>query len=374
LAEIVLKVLDEFGIAEKLYCITSDNAGNNLTMAKELDRLLGERGIEWDHEKHHIPCLSHVINIAVQKFLKAIKSDCLDPNGNTGQGIKFSDVIANIRTIAKSIKTPQNSVKFQKICESYSMKSLTILLDCPTCWNSTHRMLERTIFLRKAIHRYVEDDEKLHDFKLSDKQWELMELLCAFLWPFKNCTDCLQGTLKPEVDRVFWAYNRMFDEIDDFKDTLVRREVRGKPWVKELEKALGEMETSLRKYYSKTAKPGVYVDSMILHPRTKLAKFKGKEWSVGDDLVYRRQCKERYEEGYTKLDCSSDFPSPTSRKRKADEMEDEDEYDKYIGEDFDPVAVDEFEQYITSPRVQIKSALEWWKANQHQYPHLARMA
>jgi hypothetical protein len=36
LANIVLSVLDEFDIAEKLFCITSDNAGNNGTLVRGL--------------------------------------------------------------------------------------------------------------------------------------------------------------------------------------------------------------------------------------------------------------------------------------------------------------------------------------------------
>ena len=75
-------------------------------------------------------------------------------------------------------------------------------------------MMERVIYLRKAVDRYVLDNTG--DLTIiTKKEWELVELLCAFLWPFKHCTDALEATRKPEVDRVFWAYNRMFNEIDE---------------------------------------------------------------------------------------------------------------------------------------------------------------
>jgi len=76
MAEIVYELLDEYDIKEKLFCITTDNASNNLTMVKELSRkLLMHDGISWDYETRHIPCLPHIINLVVQRFLKTLVKD-----------------------------------------------------------------------------------------------------------------------------------------------------------------------------------------------------------------------------------------------------------------------------------------------------------
>ena len=46
-------------------------------------RLKDEQGIDWDSYEHHVACLNHVINLAVDDFMKAIKGytmeieDCL---------------------------------------------------------------------------------------------------------------------------------------------------------------------------------------------------------------------------------------------------------------------------------------------------------
>lgn len=40
---------------------------------KELARKLARDGMEWNHEMHHIACLNHVINLAVEAFLRSIK-------------------------------------------------------------------------------------------------------------------------------------------------------------------------------------------------------------------------------------------------------------------------------------------------------------
>lgn len=74
LAEKVFEMLDEYDICDKLFCITTDGAGNNNTMSKELSRLLKEeKDIDWNHEEMHLHCMNHIINLAVQKFLKSIK-------------------------------------------------------------------------------------------------------------------------------------------------------------------------------------------------------------------------------------------------------------------------------------------------------------
>ena len=107
MAEILVKVLEEYDITHKLSYITSDNASNNISMVKELERLLKEHDIEWDHTKYHIPCITHVINIAVQKFLASIKSDCIRDSTNyaaSTQGLTFSEIVAKVHTITKTVR------------------------------------------------------------------------------------------------------------------------------------------------------------------------------------------------------------------------------------------------------------------------------
>ena len=42
-------------------------------MMRELERKLQSDGLDWDHEIHHIACLNHVINLAIEAFFKSIK-------------------------------------------------------------------------------------------------------------------------------------------------------------------------------------------------------------------------------------------------------------------------------------------------------------
>lgn len=81
LAAEIFETLDAYSIAEKLFCITTDNAANNIKAMKKLSILLREnKGYQWDWEENHVSCLNHVINIGVDAFLKKIKGLSSKPN------------------------------------------------------------------------------------------------------------------------------------------------------------------------------------------------------------------------------------------------------------------------------------------------------
>jgi hypothetical protein len=74
LADEVFDTLQKYNIAQKLFCITTDNASNNGTMMHCLsERLKEEENYDWDPDQHHISCLNHIINLAVDDFIKNVK-------------------------------------------------------------------------------------------------------------------------------------------------------------------------------------------------------------------------------------------------------------------------------------------------------------
>jgi hypothetical protein len=109
LAQVLFEILEEFNIIEKLFCITTDAASNNTVMTKKLSRLFAERGMDWDYKRMHINCLDHIINLAVQDFLKHIKvvknEDEEDEEGDVmiidGEEGSFAATMSKIRGIAK---------------------------------------------------------------------------------------------------------------------------------------------------------------------------------------------------------------------------------------------------------------------------------
>ena len=201
LAPVILKVLNDFGIENKLYCVTTDSASNNGTMCKAMSRLLLAKGIYWDYKQRHIPCMTHIIHNNAKAFMKAIKASAADNDGprndpNDGQhqpdlneitldGIIFSDLLATCRSLSKKIRTEYGWEEFTNICKAINIKPLKIVLDTATRWGSTHRMLERILYLRKAVNLFAANRDDCANLIIDDAQWNSLELVCGFLWPFR---------------------------------------------------------------------------------------------------------------------------------------------------------------------------------------------
>ncbi|EUC59400.1 hypothetical protein RSOL_313270, partial [Rhizoctonia solani AG-3 Rhs1AP] len=67
-----MDVLIESGIAEKIVCITLDNASNNNKLMEELGKEFEARGWPFDVNENRIRCFPHVMNLAVQAVLKVL--------------------------------------------------------------------------------------------------------------------------------------------------------------------------------------------------------------------------------------------------------------------------------------------------------------
>jgi hypothetical protein len=97
---------------------------------------------------------------------------------------------------------------------------MTIPLDISVQWNSTFRMLLQAIYLRRPIHRYV-DDFGATSTRLIDSEWEQAEILLMFLLPLRRCTTRFEcNRASAEIDYIFFAYNAMYNHIDNVKDKL----------------------------------------------------------------------------------------------------------------------------------------------------------
>ncbi len=70
---IVVNILKKYKLKNRLLAIIIDNASNNEKMRKKKKNILKEIDIEWDHEKNHVFCIAHVIQLAVNEFLESMK-------------------------------------------------------------------------------------------------------------------------------------------------------------------------------------------------------------------------------------------------------------------------------------------------------------
>jgi len=67
------EVLDRFDLTDgRLLGITTDNASSNYSMTRKLETTLQASGIEWPALRNHIPCMAHVIQLALGAFMSSL--------------------------------------------------------------------------------------------------------------------------------------------------------------------------------------------------------------------------------------------------------------------------------------------------------------
>ena len=144
-------------------------------------------------------------------------------------GLDFNATLTKIRELAKGIrKSTLRWELFQDACKDVGLNPSTIPLDIKVRWNSMLRMLETTVYLRKAVSRFLfnlanGDDSNdlstinfLERCQMTEQEWELAEVLFVFLIPFKRVTVRFESNKQtPEIDYMFFAYDRMFNHIED---------------------------------------------------------------------------------------------------------------------------------------------------------------
>ena len=410
----VYSILHEFNIHTKLFCITSDSASNNGRMMKELSKLLRKRdGIKWNGPAHHIRCLAHVINLAVKAFLSSLKitkvsdenewfsrddteeSDIDEENNDSGEEDIYGDepncqddsneytdyasfniadtqdfktVLLKIRTISKSATVTQKRIlSFLSFCQAADLKPLRPVRDHAIRWSATFNMLARALYLRRAIDMWTQSQPIFEKLQMSSHEWDMVEFLVQFLYPFMVANIKVQVTAKPSLSDTWVVYEALFDMLDDAKVALNRLPVLPE-WLKDARNAIDQMWTKLQKYYDKTDKPFAYVDATLLHPGLK-KKFMKKAGYASDTIeTYVKKAEKRFQMEYDMTQRAPHGHRPIQRgKRRRPSTSDSDSSDG--------MEYNEFTSYMQIKRDStITDAIEWWKGSHSMYPRLSKMA
>jgi hypothetical protein len=173
---------------------------------------------------------------------------------------------------------------------------------------------------------YGDKEAEIVKYQLFEEEWELTEILLLFLLPFKRCSDCFKcNNTYTEIDYVFFAYDTLFNHIDDVKDRLTSDVSLGSlscaPFILT---AVEKMRLLLVKYYERMEVPSVYIDEMILNPRMKMIIFEEDSWSDINAAEYQAQSRQQFQVEYelssttdTGTTTFSESSSVNNRKRSA---------------------------------------------------------
>jgi len=111
MAQYVLKTLEEYGLKEKLFCVTAYNASNNKTMAKVIEQHIAS----FKADCNLFGCTGHVFNLAAGVGLKALgyepQDHIVSEEGREKEGILIVIGVRMARWIVTQVM--KNSTRHQ---------------------------------------------------------------------------------------------------------------------------------------------------------------------------------------------------------------------------------------------------------------------
>lgn len=194
----------------------------------------------------------------LQRFKDALRSSDLDPS-------------------LLEMDLTWESIQVETGQEPPVVKALVPILDVPTRWRSTLNLIKRAIAIRPGFDSVTECEEELHQFAISQIEWETVRQADEFLHPFLVVAEHEEGFLHPTLSCVMPLYLKLMGSLkmwaeDDSKCVEIRA-------------AAFSNSERLKKYLDKCSE--VSVIAIVLDPRLKLHFFQhmGLREEDGKDLI-----------------------------------------------------------------------------------------
>ena len=196
-----VEVLDAWGLTNKVLGVTTDNASNNVSFCKHLERAASG----FKATDHHFRCVAHVLNLAVQA------------------AIDHPDVKATLaklrRIVDYVVGSSQREEQLEEACRD--IRYIRPQPDVKTRWNSTLNMVETMLRLKGPINYVIAQagiapstSENGPPSPVDTQEWDMLAKLAEYLKPFKVISELEEGEKYPTLHRVVPLYNKLMDKLD----------------------------------------------------------------------------------------------------------------------------------------------------------------
>lgn len=367
IADAIFKCLKDWGIENKIFSVSVDNAHYNDRCLKELKVLiLRHRKLVLDGKLFHVRCCAHILNLLVQD----------------GIG-KIAKIVEDVRESVKFINQSEARLQtFSQIVQQLKLGGKKLILDCPTRWNSTYQMLSVAMQFKEVFPRF-QDREPSYTTLPDDDDWEKVEKVSKLLEVFNVVTNIISGSEYPtanlylaEVFRIKLVLDQAIQDESDF--------------MKEMAKA---MKGKFDKYWSqcnlvmslasvldpRIKMMGVNMCFPLIYPEVEARKNIENVRIALDDMYkeYADILSEHSEEGSSRSGVDQNGLILESQKSSGWSL-----LMNYVEEQQAiPAVKSEIEEYLNEPTYKPKDnghmsfcALEWWKLNCGKYRVLSHMA
>ncbi|KAL4571024.1 hypothetical protein LXL04_017774 [Taraxacum kok-saghyz] len=161
------KCLKDWGIKNKIFTISVDNASNNDSAVKILSETFSRvKKLSCGGKLFHVRCCAHILNLMVQDGLSRINY-----------------IIEDIHDTITFINQNEGRLKlFSEIVQQLQLPHRKLILECKTRWNSTYQMLSAAIKFKDVFPIYKER-EPCYQYGPFDalQWWRSNSLKCRIL-------------------------------------------------------------------------------------------------------------------------------------------------------------------------------------------------
>jgi len=410
LATIVMNVLQNYGIIEKIGYFMCDNASNMTTAIEEISRQLFALGNTiLNSSERRLRCWGHAVNLSAKDVLGGrgrINDSALaigDPNSIEEERAAFVhwcqnlavDKLLGFTVFVNASPARRNLFISVQQDHLHQLKAWIIRRMTSTRWGSAHDMIHDGLRLRDAIDIFLgvlaaqqpQKRDEILSHQLTTTEWDELQKIHDLLSPLKEVSSLMEGNIVGPGG--YHGNGALCDVLPGF-DHLLNHFERAKTQLMEsgdthLATCVNLAWSKLDKYYQYTDDSAVYLVATVLDPRLKFGYFekawaKKPEWLRTakqrlykyDSFIITTDC--RYRDDYATLMVVDPLPESIaiqpSNPRHSEFL-----VWKY-GRPAITSASDELDKYLGAEReTQLDLDVHaWWMQHQKQYPLLFRMA
>jgi hypothetical protein len=371
LSKVLIDVLEDFGIAERLLGVTVDRATCQTDMMDHVEEYFRK------HHQHasfrgtwnQVECMTHTLNRSAQDILKDFIPDSEKNPVHFDSKDEMVSAVSRLAILMGTMRDcPEWRYQMRQHCEGKGEEYLWPIWDVTTTWNRTFDKLMRAWEERDLITELIYNarDKEWIDLMLDDSDWNCVVQWMDVLRPFKEASESVcEGNESMMMTHVTFLFYFCMEML---KESLQKYEPSDTIYV-----AIQQGLARFMQYYD-TISPMIGI-SLLLQPSMK-KKFlidslgRNEEWvqNVQDQFestfqTYSERYANRVDEtkaiNETKAMDLTKFPQMARYYKQRLVHPNETEWSRYLNDPCEP--------FETNP-------LKFWKVYSAQYPILSAMA